>query len=153
MGLHSLKNFISAKVRYNGTSDEYVKFSRAMGLPQQRKRVTVDGLGDIGNPKYDLKNAVGRGIIKVNKVKLKSLPNIITQKTSSNGGIDRNYYDSKGRQIKQITNHNHGNAKKHPFGKNGEHTHDYIYNEDGKLASRPVRELTEQERKENSDIL
>ena len=51
-----------------------------MGLPQQGQRVTVDGLRDIGNPKYDLKNAVGRGIINVNKVKLKSLPNIITQK-------------------------------------------------------------------------
>ncbi len=44
-------DILSAKVRYNGTSDEYVKFSRAMGLPQQRQRVTVDGLGNIGNIK------------------------------------------------------------------------------------------------------
>ncbi len=146
-------DILTAKVRYNGTSDEYVKFSKAMGLPQQRQRVNVDELRAIGNPKYDLKNAVGKGIIKVNKVKLKSLPNIITQRTSSNGGFDRNYYDSEGRQIKQITNHNHGNASKHPYGKNGEHTHDYIYNDDGTLNSRPVRGLTNQERKENGDIL
>lgn len=44
-------DILAAKVRYNGTSDEYVKFSRAMGLPQQRQRVTVDGLGNIGNIK------------------------------------------------------------------------------------------------------
>ncbi len=44
-------DILSAKVRYNVTSDEYVKFSRAMGLPQQRQRVTVDGLGNIGNIK------------------------------------------------------------------------------------------------------
>ncbi|MGN1138920.1 MAG: phage minor capsid protein [Ruminococcus sp.] len=44
-------DILAAKVRYNGTSDEYVKFSRAMGLPQQRQRVTVDGLGNIGDIK------------------------------------------------------------------------------------------------------
>ena len=41
----------------------------------------------------------------------------------------------------------------HPYGKNGEHTHDYVYDEEGKLVGRPVRELTEDERKENADIL
>ena len=41
-------DILSAKVRYNGTSDEYVKFSRAIGLPQQRQRVTVDGLRNVG---------------------------------------------------------------------------------------------------------
>lgn len=44
-------DILAAKVRYNGTSDEYVKFSRAMELPQQRQRVTVDGLGNIGDIK------------------------------------------------------------------------------------------------------
>ena len=44
-------DILSAKVRYNGTSDEYVKFSRAMNLPQQRQRVTVDGLRNISDIK------------------------------------------------------------------------------------------------------
>ncbi len=83
-----------------------------MGLPQQRQRVTVDGLRNIGNPKYDLKNAVGRGIIKVNKVRSKSLPNIITQKTNSNGGIDRNYYNAEGKMYKQISNNDHDHKKR-----------------------------------------
>lgn len=40
-----------AKVKYHITSDEYVRFSEAMDLPQQRERVTVDGLRNIGNIK------------------------------------------------------------------------------------------------------
>lgn len=39
------------------------------------------------------------------------------------------------------------------FGKNGEHTHDYIYDKEGKLIARPYRNLTDEERKENADIL
>lgn len=42
------KYIIAAKSRYNGTSAEYSRFSKAMELPQQRERVTVDGLGNIG---------------------------------------------------------------------------------------------------------
>lgn len=69
------------------------------------------------------------------------------------GGIDRNYYGENGMQTKQVTNHNHGNPRKHSFGQNGEHAHDYIYDKSGKLIGRPIRELTDDERKENSDIL
>ena len=65
---------------------------------------------------------------------------------------DRMYYDASGRQLKQISNGPHGNPKKHPYGKNGEHAHDIEW-KDGKIAGRTVRELTEQERKENADIL
>lgn len=46
-----------------------------------------------------------------------------------------------------------GNPKLHSFGKHGEHVHDYIYASDGKLKGRPMRELTDEERKENEDIL
>lgn len=42
------KDILTAKSRYNGTSAEYSRFSKAMELPQQRERVTVDGLGNIG---------------------------------------------------------------------------------------------------------
>lgn len=45
-------DLINARARYRGTSHEYAKFSQAMGLPQQRDRVTVDGLGNIGQGKY-----------------------------------------------------------------------------------------------------
>ena len=39
-------SLIEAQARYRKTSDEYARFSKAMELPQQRERVTVDGLGN-----------------------------------------------------------------------------------------------------------
>ena len=45
-------DIIAARCRYRGTSAEYVRFSEAMGIPQQRERVTVDGLGNIGVGAY-----------------------------------------------------------------------------------------------------
>ena len=37
-----------ARAKYRGTSQEYTSFSKAMDLPQQRQRVAIDGLGNIG---------------------------------------------------------------------------------------------------------
>ena len=48
-------DIIAARCRYRGTSQEYTRFSKAMDLPQQRERVTVDGLGNIGQGKWKLK--------------------------------------------------------------------------------------------------
>ena len=125
-----------------------------MKLPEQMKRVYQDELGTVGKGvSYSLKNAAGKGIIEVDKIKLKGIPGSITQKTGRQGGVERNYYGLDGRQEKQVCNNNHGNAKAHPFGKHGEHAHDYIYDDDGKLMDRPIRELSEEERKENEDIL
>lgn len=100
-----------------------------------------------------LKNAAGKDIINVEHVGLKGPPSGITQVTRKNGGIDRNYYDETGRQTTQISNHNHGQPGKHPYGEHGEHAHDYIYDGEGKLKARPARNLTEKERKENGDFL
>ena len=43
-----------ARAKYRGTSQEYTSFSKAMELPQQRQRVTVDGLGNIGVGKWKI---------------------------------------------------------------------------------------------------
>lgn len=45
-------DIIAARCRYRGTSQEYKRFSEAMELPEQRQRVTVDGLGNIGQGKW-----------------------------------------------------------------------------------------------------
>ena len=34
---------MATKARYHALSDEYAKFSKAMHLPQQRERVSIDG--------------------------------------------------------------------------------------------------------------
>lgn len=99
------------------------------------------------------KNANGTEVEIVERTSLMWKPNSITQKVSSKGGIERNYYNENGMQTKQITNNNHGKPKQHPFGKSGEHAHDYIYDSEGNLIGRPTRDLTDLEREENGDIL
>ena len=158
------QNFIcgdtsALRSRLKAQENNYHIFSKDMGIRAKDNRLRyVTGSSDLVKTKSyikninRMKNTDSRGIITVQKVTLTGEPNSITQITKKNGGIDRNYYDSNGRQMKQISNNNHGNEKMHPFGKNGEHAHDYIW-KDGKVAERPVRELTEDERKENSDIL
>ena len=155
------QEIILAKAKYQGQMQTYKDFSEKMGMPEQKNRITQDGLrGRFMPTKTELekispptlKNAAGQDIIEVKKITLTGNPNSITQLTGKKGGIERNYYDENGRQYKQISNHNHGNPKQHPYGVNGEHAHDYVY-EEGKLIDRPTRELTEDERKENEDIL
>ena len=155
------QEIILAKAKYQGQMQTYKDFSEKMKLPEQKARIMQDGLkGRFIPTKAELekiapptlKNAAGQDIIEVKRTTLTGTPNSITQLTSKRGGIERNYYDENGKQYKQISNNNHGNAKMHPYGKNGEHAHDYVY-EDGKLIDRPTRELTENERKENLDIL
>lgn len=155
------QEIILTKAKYQGQMQTYKDFSEKMKLPEQKARIMQDGLkGKFMPTKAELekiapptlKNAAGQDIIEVKRTTLTGTPNSITQLTSKRGGIERNYYDENGKQYKQISNNNHGNAKMHPYGKNGEHAHDYVY-EDGKLIDRPTRELTENERKENLDIL
>ena len=98
-------------------------------------------------------NAAGKRIIEVLRIEITGEPNSITQRTNSKGGIDRNYYGNDGRQIKQVSNNNHGKPKVHPFGKHGEHAHDYTYDENGNLIRHEARDLNVEEREENSDIL
>ncbi len=46
------KDILTARGRYMATSSEYVRFSEEMGLPQQRERVTIDNLGNIGSGEF-----------------------------------------------------------------------------------------------------
>ena len=134
-------------------------FLNQTGLKRQAERESVAGWGrsQAASARSDarkgaLTNAAGQRIIKSKKTTPAGEPDAITQVVSAKGGVSRNYYDRQGRWVKQVTNNNHGNPRQHPFGKNGEHTHDIVW-KDGEIVDRPVRELTEQERKENADIL
>ena len=122
---------------------EYLELDKAKDFGEFQKRY----LGSF------LTNAVGQPIMKVDHVNIYEAPNSITQKENAKGGIDRNYYDANGRQFKQISNNDHGHPKAKRYGKNGEHAHDYVFDEKGNLIDRPMRELTDQERKDNADFL
>ena len=147
---------ISAKIKQK--TAEYRNFCKTCGVPASTSRLRYEcGTSDLRKTKawksFDNLVKVSKiDIINVEKTSLYERPNSITQEILKSGGVNRNFYDDEGKQIKQISNHNHGNAKHHPFGEKGEHAHDYIW-KDGELIGRPARELTEEERKENSDIL
>lgn len=97
--------------------------------------------------------ASGEEVKIVEKTTLQDKPNSITQIVNAKGGIDRNFFDSNGRQYLQISNNGHNHLVEEDIGEFGEHAHEYGYDENGKLISRTSRELTDKEREENGDIL
>ena len=48
----------------------------------------------------------------------------------------RTFYGALGFKEKDIHTTNHGNPKKHPYGKSGEHAHDYTWDSEGKLKEK-----------------
>ena len=84
----------------------------------------------------------------------KAEPGMIIDHLGKNGKTEtRTFYGRDGYKGKDITNHDHKLPDKHPYGKHGEHAHEYEWDENGRLKNRTTREITEKERKENSDIL
>lgn len=76
----------------------------------------------------------------------------VLEKKGEHTQINRTFYDSRGKMYRQTHTGGHANPKQHPYGKNGEHAHDYEWN-DGKIVNRTTRELSDAERKESGDIL
>ena len=124
-----------------------------MSLKKRISTLDNDGGSGIMNTTT---NAVGKTVQIYNghSNSLTGPPNGIVQRVGKKGGIDRNYYDKNGNQIKQVSNNGHGNKSDEKLGEHGEHAHDYLYNENGELVKRSrSRELNDEERKENADIL
>lgn len=147
-------------VRLKAACQSLSEFAKATGGRVDSARTSVHGFGRSASSKAawavrhnTLTNTAGQTIIKVSKSNITGPRNGITQKTNAKGGIDRNYYGPDGRQTKQISNNGHGHKVEEALGKHGEHAHDYIFDAEGHLCGRPSRELTDAERKENSDIL
>ena len=147
-------------MRLKAARQSLSEFAKATGGRVDSARTSVHGFGRSASSKAawavrhnTLTNTAGQTIIKVSKSNITGPRNGITQKTNAKGGIDRNYYGPDGRQTKQISNNGHGHKVEEALGKHGEHAHDYIFDAEGHLGGRPSRELTDAERKENSDIL
>lgn len=153
--------FTAASIKLSGQRNRYMDFSRQANLLPQTERLGQDGYDRHLSGKAtwavrkasmpQLTNAAGRGIIVAQRSNHYGVPNSITQIVGRNGGISRDYYDNNGVWVKQITNNDHNYPNQHPFGNNGEHAHDITWK--GKHSFRTTRELTEDERKENADIL
>ena len=159
----------NSSIRLRRLSAEYKAFSKAAGLREQPERSRVVGFGQNQSAKsaksiekYMRVKYHKDGTVVVTddktmephpRIKARYLPNAIVDSLSQNGKQkDRTFYNDKGQQIKQISSGPHGNPRRHPYGKSGEHAHDIVW-ESGKIVGRPIRELTDNERKENADIL
>ena len=143
---------------------DMLDLQRRYAIIEERKAVFGEGHRIVGNvpdgtggdsgsaggmaDRQTTTNAAGQTVRIVSHIDLKDEPNSITQLEGKNGRIDRNYYGSDGMQIIQICNSDHGHPKQHPFGKHGEHAHDYKFDHSGELISRIPRELTDEERKD-----
>lgn len=102
-----------------------------------------------------------RGIIKPTKtvsghgtLLKESEPGDVIDHEDRDGNVDiRRFYGDSGLMEKDIHTDAHGNYKAHNFGEHGEHAHDYEFDDNGRLKNKSTRELTDDERKENGDIL
>ena len=167
------EKFTADAVKYRALNEKYRAFSEKAGLPLQQDRMRVEEFdsktareaeraAEKEVAKYSSYHYNEDGTIVVTDdwrerqhptIPLKYKPFAVVDTTSQNDRQrDRTYFDGSGSQTKQISNGPHGNPKKHPYGKHGEHAHDIVLQPDGKTI-RPRRDLTDSERKENADIL
>ena len=76
----------------------------------------------------------------------------VSERKGDDVQINRTFYNQEGKMYRQTHSGPHANSRQHPYGKNGEHAHDYEW-KDGKIVNRTTRELTKKEREESGDIL
>lgn len=108
-----------------------------------------------------VENTGKSGIIKVEKVlsghegtPKKAEPNTVIDHLGKSGAVNvRSFYDDNGFKVKDLHTDDHGYPKQHPFGKHGEHAHDYEWDENGRLKNKTTREINREEKERSSDIL
>ena len=84
----------------------------------------------------------------------KAAPNSVIDHVDESGKVtSRSFYGEDGLKKMDIHTTDHGNPKWHNRGKHGEHAHEYLWDENGRLKGKTERDLTVEERKENEDIL
>lgn len=88
---------------------------------------------------------------KRSRLSITDKPNSVVGVKAKNGAQKRAIYEGQSRMTTRIDNTNHGNAKRYPFGVNGEHAHDIVYGEHGKPIA-GTRELTDKERQAHRDL-
>lgn len=148
--------------QYAADPEKYRAQKRAAyAARQEANTAAVEALTSTGGQGSGLSGGGGGGIIKPDRIvsghdgtPKEASPGEVIDHVWEDGDTEtRSFYGENGLKMKDITNHNHGNPKEHPYGRSGEHAHDYEWNDDGSLKTRNTREITDAERKENGDIL
>lgn len=159
-----------AQIKYQLLDQEYKRFSRSAGLRVQHERMEMAGFGPkqakaaekifdkYSGLHYNKDGTIvvtddwtAKGHVNMPK---KYMPNAVVD-TLSQGGKqrDRTIYGADAVIKQQIHGGAHGQPKKHPYGKHGEHIHDYTWYPDMEKPDRPARNASDAERIVHSDIL
>lgn len=154
------EDFNAAAVKLKQRESNLKDFLKQTGRTRLNDREVVPGFGHSvsskavwANRKNTVVNSAGQSIIKTNHTTLTGNPNSATQYTTSRGGIDRNFYGPDGKLLVQISNNSHGHVKESRFGLQGEHAHDYYWENGQYIGRSEARELTDKERADNDDLL
>ena len=84
----------------------------------------------------------------------KADPNTVVDHVNADGNVDsRGFYNRFGMKAKDLHTTNHGYPKQHAYGEHGEHIHEYEWDDEGRLKNKTTRDLTDEERERNGDIL
>lgn len=165
---------LTDQIKYQRLNQEYVRFSNAAGLRTEDERLHVAGFGVKQAQqasaaarkeveKYSTIRYHKDGTVVVTddwtekrhaNIPKKYKANAVVDTLSRNGKQrDRTIYGPDAVIKQQIHGGNHGQPKNHPFGKHGEHIHDYTWYPDREKPDRPAREVSDAERIANADIL
>ncbi len=115
----------------------------------------------VENTGKTLKNQGKSGTIKVAKVLTghastpkQSEPNTVIDHLNESGQVNvRSFYGNNGTKDMDIHTDDHGYPKQHNYGTHGEHAHDYDWDTEGRLRNKTTREISDEERERNGDIL
>lgn len=157
------------KCKYQAQLQEYKAFADAMEIRPHMERVYIDGLGRVAPGRGIAPKA--RSVVKYNKLhynkdgslvvtndwtgqKHPSVPKqfkpyaVIETMKKSTGQRDLTIFDADGWKSLELHSGDHNRPKEHQYGKNGEHSHIYIWNkETGERMHRETHELTEKDRR------
>lgn len=167
LNLSNVLYFPKTKEIYTPNTNVLSKLGKGSMQPGAERAFSESDHPRDENGQFDFKSDKGvansgeSGIIKPTKVisghantPRTASPNDVIDHKDRSGKVDsRGFYDGQGVKCKDIHTTPHGNPKKHPYGKHGEHAHDYKWDDAGKLKDKTSRNLSVIERKENDDIL
>jgi len=146
----------------NASKGEYIAESFAAYDKGERDILDPDFVAYMDKKSAEtIDKSVESGIIKVDKVfsghsgtPKKYKPNTVADHVTNDGIVDkRSFYGDDALKSKDIHTTDHKQPNQHKYGEHGEHAHDYEWDNEEKLKNKTTRELTEDERRENGDIL
>ena len=161
-----------AKIAAQAVSQEYTRFSKAMGLTEQRERIGLALAGMEGEPNpapkarptdtktvgistNHLTNAVGNDIIKIknselpNGLPVNGEPRTTVDKVDDDGKtIQRRIYGDSGKAKIDYDTSDHGFPAGHPTG-----AHKHVFDYTKKNPHGKPQSLTDEELEQNSDII